>query len=145
MLGVSQLALSGPLDSFYLRIKVVVIVGAILSSPVWQYQIWAFVAPGRYAREKRWSHLFLGIAVPLFGIGRSPGAFRSGRSHGPGVIGAPVRRCGPAVAPAAGRPSPVGMAGGVEHRDQPCGQGDDRHDRDDNDSEGGSVHVGTSL
>jgi hypothetical protein len=145
MLGVNQLALSGPLDSFYLRIKVAVIVGAILSSPVWLYQIWAFVAPGLYAREKRWSYLFLGTAVPLFGIGRSPGAFRSGRSHSPGVIGAPVRRCGPAVAPAAGRPSPVGMAGGVEHRDQPYGQGDDRHDRDDNDSEGGSVHVGTSL
>ena len=39
---------------------------AILSSPVWLYQIWAFVAPGLHAREKRWSYLFLGTAVPLF-------------------------------------------------------------------------------
>ena len=28
----------------------------MLSSPVWLYQIWAFVAPGLHAREKRWSY-----------------------------------------------------------------------------------------
>ena len=65
-LGVNQLALSGPLDSFYLRVKVAVVVGVIVSSPVWLYQIWAFIAPGLYAREKRWTYLFLGTAVPLF-------------------------------------------------------------------------------
>ena len=54
-LGVNQLVLDGPLDSFYLRVKVAAIVGVILSSPIWLYQIWAFVAPGLYAREKRWS------------------------------------------------------------------------------------------
>ena len=68
-LGVNQLVLNGPLDSFYLRVKVAVIVGVILSSPVWLYQIWAFVAPGLYAREKHWSYIFLGTAVPLFLIG----------------------------------------------------------------------------
>jgi len=67
--GVNQLILNGPLDSFYLRVKVAVIVGIILSSPVWLYQIWAFIAPGLYAREKRWSYIFLGTAVPLFLIG----------------------------------------------------------------------------
>jgi sec-independent protein translocase protein TatC len=68
-LGVNQLVLNGPLDAFYLRVKVALIAGAILSSPVWLYQTWAFVAPGLHAREKRWSCLFLGAAVPLFGIG----------------------------------------------------------------------------
>jgi sec-independent protein translocase protein TatC len=68
-LGVDQLVLNGPLDAFYLRVKVALIVGVILSSPIWLYQIWAFVAPGLYAREKRWSCIFLGAAVPLFGIG----------------------------------------------------------------------------
>jgi sec-independent protein translocase protein TatC len=68
-LGVNQLVLNGPLDAFYLRVKVALIVGVILSSPVWLYQIWAFVAPGLYAREKRWSYIFLGTAIPLFGIG----------------------------------------------------------------------------
>jgi sec-independent protein translocase protein TatC len=64
--GVNQLILNGPLDSFYLRVKVAFIVGVIVSSPVWLYQIWAFVAPGLYAREKRWSYIFLGSAIPLF-------------------------------------------------------------------------------
>lgn len=67
--GVNQLILNGPLDSFYLRVKVAFIVGIILSSPIWLYQLWAFIAPGLYAREKRWSYIFLGSAVPLFLIG----------------------------------------------------------------------------
>ena len=41
----------------------------ILTSPIWLYQIWAFVAPGLYSREKRWTYAFLGTAVPLFGLG----------------------------------------------------------------------------
>jgi sec-independent protein translocase protein TatC len=65
-LGVDQLVLNGPLDAFYLRVKVALIVGVILSSPVWLYQIWAFAAPGLHAREKRWSCTFLGAAIPLF-------------------------------------------------------------------------------
>ena len=68
-LGVNQLVLDGPLDSFYLRVKVALIAGVIVSCPVWLYQIWAFVTPGLHAREKRWSYLFLGAAVPLFGTG----------------------------------------------------------------------------
>jgi sec-independent protein translocase protein TatC len=68
-LGVNELVLNGPLDAFYLRVKVALIAGVILSSPVWLYQIWAFVTPGLHAREKRWSCLFLGAAIPLFGIG----------------------------------------------------------------------------
>ncbi|MGH3279993.1 MAG: twin-arginine translocase subunit TatC [Trebonia sp.] len=59
----------GVMDGFYLRIKVSVIAGAIISSPIWLYQLWAFVAPGLHAREKRWTYAFLGTAVPLFGLG----------------------------------------------------------------------------
>jgi len=36
---------------------------------VWLYQIWAFVAPGLNTREKLWSCLFPGAAIPLFGLG----------------------------------------------------------------------------
>ncbi len=79
-LGVNKLVLDGPLDSFYLRVKVAVIAGVILSSPIWLYQIWAFVAPGLYAREKRWSYIFLGTAVPLFLIGVTLAYWSLGRS-----------------------------------------------------------------
>ena len=60
---------NGVTDGFYLHIKVAVIAGAIITSPIWLYQIWAFVAPGLYSREKRWTYLFIGSAVPLFGVG----------------------------------------------------------------------------
>jgi len=79
-LGVNQLALSGPLDSFYLRVKVAVIVAVIVSSPVWLYQVWAFIAPGLYARERRWGYIFLGTAVPLFLTGVALAYLSLGRS-----------------------------------------------------------------
>jgi sec-independent protein translocase protein TatC len=79
-LGVNMLALDGPIDPFYLRVKVAVIVGVIVSSPVWLYQIWAFIAPGLYAREKRWGYVFLGTAVPLFLIGVTLAYWSLGRS-----------------------------------------------------------------
>ena len=60
---------SGVMDGFYLHIKVAVIAGAIITSPIWLYQLWAFIAPGLYSREKRWTYLFMGTAVPLFGLG----------------------------------------------------------------------------
>ncbi|MGH3245297.1 MAG: twin-arginine translocase subunit TatC [Trebonia sp.] len=63
------LILNGVMDGFYLHIKVAVIAGTILTSPIWLYQLWAFVAPGLLSREKRWTYAFLGSAVPLFGLG----------------------------------------------------------------------------
>ncbi len=42
-LGVNQLVLNGPLDAFYLRVKVALIMGAILSSP--SQADWAAVGP----------------------------------------------------------------------------------------------------
>jgi len=79
-LGVNQLALDSPLDPLYLHVKVALIAGVILSSPVWLYQLWAFVAPGLYAREKRWGYLFLATAVPLFLIGVTLAYWSLGRS-----------------------------------------------------------------
>ena len=79
-IGVNQLVLSGPLDSFYLRVKVAVIAGAIVSSPVWLYQVWAFVGPGLHAREKRWTYAFLGTSVPLFLTGFTLAYWSLGRS-----------------------------------------------------------------
>jgi sec-independent protein translocase protein TatC len=68
-LGVNKLVLDGPLDTFYLRVKIAFIVGVILSCPVWLYQLWSFISPGLYAREKRWGYIFISSAVPLFLIG----------------------------------------------------------------------------
>jgi sec-independent protein translocase protein TatC len=78
--GVNQLILNSPLDPFYLRVKVAFVVGVLLSSPVWLYQLWAFIAPGLYAREKRWGRLFLATAVPLFLVGNVLAYLSLGRS-----------------------------------------------------------------
>jgi sec-independent protein translocase protein TatC len=64
-----SLFISNVTDGFYLHIKVSIIAGAVITSPIWLYQLWAFIAPGLYAREKRWTYAFLGSAVPLFGLG----------------------------------------------------------------------------
>ena len=64
-----QLVVTGVFDPFMLRVKLAFFVGLIVSSPVWLYQLWAFIAPGLYRREKRWAYLFAGIAAPLFAAG----------------------------------------------------------------------------
>jgi sec-independent protein translocase protein TatC len=81
-LGLNKLVLEGPLDTFYLRVKVAFLVGMVLSSPIWLYQLWAFVAPGLYAREKRWSYIFLFTSVPLFLAGVTLGYLSLSRTMG---------------------------------------------------------------
>jgi sec-independent protein translocase protein TatC len=67
--GKCTLVVHGIFDGFFIHLKVALIVGAVLSSPIWLYQLWAFVAPGLYARERRWTYAFIAIAAPLFGVG----------------------------------------------------------------------------
>jgi sec-independent protein translocase protein TatC len=64
-----QLYVTGPFDALFLRLQVSIAVGVIASSPVWLYQLWAFVAPGLYKRERRWAYYFVGAALPLFAVG----------------------------------------------------------------------------
>jgi sec-independent protein translocase protein TatC len=61
-----QLVVTGVFDPFMVRVQVAFFAGLIITSPVWLYQLWAFIAPGLYARERRWTYLFVGAAVPLF-------------------------------------------------------------------------------
>lgn len=67
--GQCALTTTGILDPFVLRIKICVIIGLVLASPIWLYQLWAFIAPGLYHRERRWTYVFMGGAIPLFAMG----------------------------------------------------------------------------
>jgi sec-independent protein translocase protein TatC len=64
-----QLFVTGIFDALFLRLKLAIITGVILSSPFWLYQLWAFLAPGLYKRERRWAYFFGAAAVPLFVLG----------------------------------------------------------------------------
>jgi sec-independent protein translocase protein TatC len=61
-----QLIITGVFDAFFLRIKIAFFFALIGTCPVWLYQLWAFIAPGLYSREKKWAYLFTFSAVPLF-------------------------------------------------------------------------------
>lgn len=60
-------------QAFDLRIQIAVTFGIVASSPVWLYQIWAFLVPGLVRREKQYAIGFLGAAIPLFLAGCAAG------------------------------------------------------------------------
>ena len=65
----TALYVSGVLGPLNLQIKVALIVGLILSAPIWLYQIWAFVLPGLRRREKRLAFVFFLSSIPFFAAG----------------------------------------------------------------------------
>jgi len=67
------LYINGVLGPLNLQIKVALLVGLIVSAPVWIYQLWAFIAPGLHARERKNSILFIICAIPFFAGGASLG------------------------------------------------------------------------
>jgi sec-independent protein translocase protein TatC len=74
-----QLVLNSVLAPFTLRVEVAFFFGLVVTSPIWLYQIWAFVAPGLYRREKRWTYAFVGVAAPLFLVGAGIAYFAMSR------------------------------------------------------------------
>ncbi|MFE7586135.1 twin-arginine translocase subunit TatC [Streptomyces gardneri] len=54
---------------FSTTIQVSLTAGLVVASPVWLYQLWAFIAPGLHKSEKRYTYAFVGAAVPLFSAG----------------------------------------------------------------------------
>lgn len=53
-------------DPFVIPLKIALLVGVILASPVWIYQLWAFVTPGLYRNERKWAATVIFTSVPLF-------------------------------------------------------------------------------
>jgi len=53
-------------SGFDTKIQISLFIAVLIASPVWLYQIWAFIVPGLKRREKWYAIGFLGAAVPLF-------------------------------------------------------------------------------
>ncbi len=64
-----------PMDPLNLYLQVSLIGGAILASPFILYQVWLFIAPGLYQKEKRFVIPFMAATVGLFLAGASFGYF----------------------------------------------------------------------
>ena len=70
-----HLVFTHPMDSLNIYMQVSLIGGAMLASPFIFYQVWLFIAPGLYQREKRFVFPFIGATVSLFLAGAAFGYF----------------------------------------------------------------------
>src|SRR6266576_2540469 len=57
-----KLRFTSPTEPFFITLKVAFAVGLLLASPIVVYQIWAFLAPALYERERR-------LVIPALSVG----------------------------------------------------------------------------
>src|ERR1700743_1187145 len=70
-----KLSFTHPMDGMNLSMQVALIGGAILGGPFILYQVWLFISPGLYQKEKRFVIPVMTATVALFLTGASFGYF----------------------------------------------------------------------
>lgn len=60
------LVFTAPMDKFMAHLKVSILTGVVMACPVWIYQIWMFIAPGLYKKEKKYGMYFIFFGTLLF-------------------------------------------------------------------------------
>ena len=60
-------------SAFDLKLQIAFFISILIASPVWLYQVWAFLAPGLTGKERRYGVGFILAAVPLFLLGAYAG------------------------------------------------------------------------
>jgi sec-independent protein translocase protein TatC len=69
----SQINFPSVTSAFDVRIEIALVVGLIIASPIWLYEIFAFLTPAFTRQEKKYVFGFFFSAVPLFLIGCGAG------------------------------------------------------------------------
>jgi sec-independent protein translocase protein TatC len=64
-----KLIFTKPTEGFQFRLKLTALVGLTLASPVWIYQLYAFIVPALTLKEKRYSLPFVFSSITLFAVG----------------------------------------------------------------------------
>ena len=58
-----------PTEAFFTYMKISIVTGCIISSPIWFYQLWAFIVPALSKGEKKVTFMVVPTAVTLFVVG----------------------------------------------------------------------------
>ena len=69
----SRLNFGGITSAFDVKFEIAIVLGVVISSPIWLYQIFAFITPAFTRTEKKYVFGFFFSAVPLFLIGCAAG------------------------------------------------------------------------
>src|SRR6266568_3652359 len=102
-----SLVFTSPAEALWVQMKVGLIVGVFISAPAILWQVWAFIAPGLHAHEKKYALPFAFIAGAV--LTPTPDAFNQTLMAGPlvllyevGIVCARVfgRKAAPAPEPA---------------------------------------------
>ena len=64
-----KLIYTEPGEAFFLQIKIALIAGLLIASPLVFFQVWLFIAPGLYAHEKRYAIPFIVMSTFFFTAG----------------------------------------------------------------------------
>jgi sec-independent protein translocase protein TatC len=70
-----SLVFTHPMDALNLQLQASLLAGAIAASPFILYQVWLFIAPGLYQKEKRFVIPFMSATVGLFLSGAAFGYY----------------------------------------------------------------------
>jgi sec-independent protein translocase protein TatC len=62
----AEAVMTGVTNPFVVQAKIALVAGIVLASPVWLYQIWAFIVPGLHSNERKWTLAFSAVAGPFF-------------------------------------------------------------------------------
>ncbi|WP_424186183.1 twin-arginine translocase subunit TatC [Actinokineospora sp. G85] len=64
--GTCQIFQTQPFEAFMVNFKVGLAAGMVVTAPGWLYQVWAFITPGLYANERKFTLVFIACASVLF-------------------------------------------------------------------------------